>query len=71
MAVGDFVKLKLGTGLAGTDLGSGVIQIAATATGGAGVHDTACWMPLTTTVAGDDVLVYDANHSLIPTLIPF
>jgi hypothetical protein len=32
--------------------------------------DTAVWMPLTTTVAGDDVLVFDADHSLIPTLIP-
>jgi hypothetical protein len=28
-------------------------------------------MPLTTTLpGGDDVLVYDADHSLIPTLIP-
>ena len=32
--------------------------------------DTQVWLPLTTTVAGDDVLVYDADHSLIPTLIP-
>jgi hypothetical protein len=44
------------------------------ATGGAGggatPSDSACWLPLTTTVAGDDVLVFDAGHSLIPTLIP-
>lgn len=33
--------------------------------------DTLVWMPLTTTVGGDDVLVFDADHSLIPTLIPF
>lgn len=32
--------------------------------------DTKVWMPLTTTVAGDDVLVFDADHSLIPTLTP-
>jgi hypothetical protein len=38
--------------------------------GGASASDTACWLPLTTTVAGDDVLVFDADHSLIPTLIP-
>lgn len=39
--------------------------------GGASPSDTAAWMPLTTTVAGDDVLVFDADHSLIPTLVPF
>jgi hypothetical protein len=40
--------------------------------GGAGPTDTACWLPLTTTnSSGDDVLVYDADHSLIPTLIVF
>jgi hypothetical protein len=39
--------------------------------GGATPADSAGWMPLTTTVAGDDVLVYDANHSLIPTWTPF
>ncbi len=33
--------------------------------------DTEVWMPLTSTVSGDDVLVFDADHSLIPTLIPF
>lgn len=32
--------------------------------------DPAVWMPLTTTVGGDDVLVFSADHSLIPTLIP-
>lgn len=30
--------------------------------------DTKVWMPLTTTVGGDDVLVFDASHQLIPTL---
>lgn len=39
--------------------------------GGATPSDTSVWMPLTTTVGGDDVLVFDADHSLIPTLIPF
>jgi hypothetical protein len=32
--------------------------------------DTKVWMPLSTTVGGDDVLVYDASHQLIPTLTP-
>lgn len=31
-------------------------------------NDTKVWMPLTTTVAGDDVLVFDGSHQLIPTL---
>jgi hypothetical protein len=36
--------------------------------GGAG----GSWLPLTTTnSSGDDVLVFDADHSLIPTLVPF
>jgi hypothetical protein len=39
--------------------------------GGSPASDTAVWMPLTTTLAGDDVLVFDADHSLIPTLIAF
>jgi hypothetical protein len=39
--------------------------------GGAGPADAAAWMPLTSTVGGDDVLVFDADHSLIPTLVPF
>jgi hypothetical protein len=38
--------------------------------GGDPADDTAVWMPLTTTLAGDDVLVFDADHSLIPTLTP-
>jgi hypothetical protein len=30
------------------------------------------YLPLTTTnAAGDDVLVFDADHSLIPTAVPF
>jgi hypothetical protein len=32
--------------------------------------DTSVWMPLTTVVAGDPVLVWDGDDSLIPTLIP-
>jgi hypothetical protein len=49
---------------------AGSVAIIATG-GGATPTDTAGWMPLTTTVAGDDVLVYDANHGLIPTYVPF
>ncbi len=30
--------------------------------------DTQVWLPLTSTVGGDDVLVFDASHQLIPTL---
>lgn len=37
---------------------------------GATADDSLVWMPLTTTVGSDDVLVFDADHSLIPTLIP-
>lgn len=33
--------------------------------------DTAAWMPLTTVVAGDPVLVWDGDDSLIPTLSAF
>lgn len=32
--------------------------------------DTLVWMPLTTVVGGDPVLVWDGDDSLIPTLIP-
>ena len=32
--------------------------------------DTAVWMPLTSVVAGEPVLVWDADDSLVPTLIP-
>ena len=44
----------------------------ATPTGGGGdpADDTSVWMPLTSTVGSDDVLVFDAGHSLIPTLTP-
>lgn len=38
--------------------------------GGASPSDTRCWLPLSSTVGGDDVLVYDASHQLIPTLTP-
>ncbi len=40
----------------------------ATPTSGSPSTDTQVWMPLTSTVGGDDVLVFDANHQLIPTL---
>jgi hypothetical protein len=40
-------------------------------TSGASASDTAGWLPLTTTVGGDDVLVFDASHQLIPTFAPF
>jgi hypothetical protein len=43
----------------------------ATPATGVPADDDAVWMPLTTTVGGDDVLVFDADHSLIPTLVPF
>jgi hypothetical protein len=38
--------------------------------GGDPATDTKVWMPLSTTVGGEDVLVYDASHQLIPTLTP-
>lgn len=37
---------------------------------GATASDTAVWMPLTTVVAGEPVLVWDGDDSLIPTLVP-
>jgi Concanavalin A-like lectin/glucanases superfamily len=40
----------------------------ATPTASSPSADTQVWMPLTTTVGSDDVLVFDANHQLIPTL---
>jgi hypothetical protein len=39
--------------------------------GGASPADTAAWLPLTTVVAGVPDLVWDADDSLIPTLIPY
>jgi len=50
---------------------TGLRWATAPAGGGASPADTAAWLPLTTTVGGDDVLVFDADHSLVPTLIPF
>lgn len=35
------------------------------------VDDTSVWMPLTTVVDGEPVLVWDGDNGLIPTLIPF
>jgi len=71
MATGDFTEITLGTGLTGTDLGAGVIEI--TATGGSGgdpADDPAVWMPLTTVTGGVPELVWDADDGLIPTLLP-
>lgn len=46
------------------------IEIASTVTAAAEVTvGTQVWLPLTTTLAGDDVVVFDADHSLIPTLV--
>jgi hypothetical protein len=70
MPSGDFVELTLGAGLTGTDLGDGVIELAATATGGDPADDAAVWLPLTTVVGGAPELVWDADDSLIPTLTP-
>jgi hypothetical protein len=59
------------------------VEIASTVTASGGGGDvewedtgtsgtTSKWLPLTTTdAAGDDVLVFDADHSLIPTFVPF
>lgn len=71
MASGDFGEITLGTGLTGTDVGGGVIEIAATGGGGASPTDTAGWMPLTTVGGGVPDLVWDASDSLIPTYTPF
>lgn len=35
-----------------------------------GANPVSVWMPLTTVVGGEPELVWDANNSLIPTLIP-
>jgi hypothetical protein len=64
-------EILSGTGITSTDNLDGTVTLAAAGTGGASPDDTASWMPLTTTVSGDDVLVFDAGHSLIPTLVPF
>jgi len=65
-------EILTGTNLTSTDNSDGTVTLDAAATGGGGAapDDSACWMPLTSTVAGDDVLVFDADHSLIPTLVP-
>jgi hypothetical protein len=68
VAAGDFTEITLGAGLTGTDLGGGVIEIAAG--GGSPADDTLVWMPLTTVTGGTPELVWDADDSLIPTLTP-
>ena len=35
------------------------------------VDDVAAWMPLTTVMDGEPVLVWDGDNGLIPTLVPF
>jgi hypothetical protein len=53
-----------------TDVEGALQELGATPPGDPAA-DTKVWMPLTTTITGgDDVLVFDADHSLIPTLIP-
>ena len=69
MPVDRFIRLKVGTGLTGTDLGDGIIQLDATGGGGASVTDTTAWMPLTTVTGGVPELVWDGDDELIPTLI--
>lgn len=47
-------------------------NVAISGSGGAGPSDTRAWLPLSTTnSSGDDVLVFDDDHSLVPTLVPF
>ena len=65
MPVDRFIRLKVGTGLAGTDLGDGVLRLDAT---GAQPADAYAWMPLTTVTGGVPELVWDATDDLIPTL---
>lgn len=40
------------------------------ASGGDPADDTYAWMPLTSVVAGDPVLVWDGDDNLVPTLTP-
>jgi len=47
-----------------------VVDVTIAAATGDPSTDTKVWMPLTTTVGTDDVLVFDASHQLIPTLTP-
>ena len=70
MPVGDFTEITLGAGLTGTDLGAGVIEIAATAASSNPADDPAVWLPLTTVSGGNPELVWDADDNLIPTLTP-
>lgn len=63
-------EIIAGTGLDSVDNTDGTVTLNVTATASDPSLDTKVWMPLTTTVGTDDVLVYDANHQLIPTLAP-
>jgi hypothetical protein len=57
-----FTSIDGGTTIIGNKIGGG----------GSGdpADDTQVWMPLTTVVSGVPELVWDANNSLIPTLVP-
>lgn len=61
-------QILSGTNITATDNLDGTVTLSSS--GGDPADDTHVWMPLTTTVGGDDVLVFDADHSLIPTLVP-
>jgi hypothetical protein len=53
-----------------TDDGGGAATLTITATASDPVDDTHAWMPLTSVVSGDPVLVWDGDDNLIPTLTP-
>lgn len=52
------------------DGGGSKVDIEIESTGGGGGSSTHVWMPLTTVVGGVPELVWDADNSLIPTLVP-
>lgn len=71
-AAADIGVSKLAAGMDGQVLEtvSGVPTWTTESFGGDPADDTSVWMPLTSTVGGDDVLVFDADSNLIPTLTP-